>query len=298
MQQLLAGLLLLAAAAIWGFTFPLVKDALEEFSSFQFLAIRFGIATVVLAAITPKAARKIFRTGLIAGGVTGALLAAGHAFQMAGLERTLSTNAGFITGLYVVFTPLLAALILRRSPATTVMLGVVLTTTGLSLMSLQISSEGVRFHDGDLLVLVAAIAYAGQIVALAAWSPRSDPRVLTLQQLFVTAAVFTILMPLQPIRAPVTGTVWLAILATALGSTVFGIFVQTWAQQKISPTRAALIFSMEAPFAALAGFLLADERLGPRAWLGAALIFGGMLIAELKPAPKAQEAVSAEPPAA
>ena len=289
MAALLPGLALLAAAAVWGITFPLVKDALDDIAVFEFLAIRFAIATLVLSAIRPAAARKVFRSNVRAGLIAGMLLALGHAFQTLGLERTLSTNAGFITGLYVVFTPLLAAIVLRRRPQLIVLTGVVLTAAGLALMSLRFDGGSFTFNTGDLLVLVCAVMYAGQIVTLARYASESDPSTLTIQQLGVTAVFFALAMPTQDVRPPVTGAVWLAIGMTALGSSVFGISVQTWAQRRISPTRAAVIFSMEAPFAALAAFALADERLPSRAWIGAALILTGMLIVELKPATTAQE---------
>lgn len=284
MAQLFPGLALLAAAAIWGTTFPLVKDALDHISAFEFLAIRFAIATVALAALRPSSARYVFRSSVRAGLIAGTLLALGHAFQTIGLDRTLSTNAGFITGLYVVFTPVLAAIALRRRPGALVVAGVVLTTMGLGLMSLRLEGGRASFNDGDLLVLVCAVMYAGQIVTLARYSPESDPMTLTIQQLGVTAIVCALLIPTQDVTAPTTGVVWIAVLATAFGSSVFGIGVQTWAQRRISPTRAAIIFSMEAPFAALAAYFLADERLPGRAWAGAALILAGMLIVELRPA--------------
>ena len=283
-HPILAGVLLLAAAAVWGITFPLVKDALDDVSPFEFLAIRFTIATLVLCALSPRAAIAAVRgAGLKGGLIAGILLALGHAFQTVGLQHTFSGNAGFITGLYVVFTPLLAALILRRRPPAIVLFGVVLTAAGLGLMSLRLTNGVASFNGGDMLVLVCAVLYAGQIVSLARYSPESDPRVLTIQQLGVTAIFFALVMPAQPITSPSTVAVWLALLTTALGSSVFGISVQTWAQAHVPPTRAAVIFSMEAPFAALAGFVLADERLATRAWIGAALILGGMLIVELRP---------------
>src|ERR671923_109797 len=286
---LIPGVALLTAAAIWGTTFPLVKEALKHISAFEFLAIRFTIASTVLAAISPRSARWAVKTGLRGGITAGLLLALGHAFQTIGLDHTLSTNAGFITGLYVVFTPLLAAIVLRRRPKALVLLGVVLTAAGLALMSLRLDAGNVTFNVGDLLVLVCAVMYAGQIVTLARYAAESDPRVLTLQQLTVTAVFFIIATPTQPVRAPTSGAVWIAVFATAIGSSVFGIGVQTWAQQRVSPTRAAVIFSMEAPFAALAAFLLADERLSSQAWAGAAMILCGMLIVELKPTTSIRE---------
>lgn len=291
MGQLVPGLALLLAAAIWGFTFPLVKDALTQVSAFEFLAIRFVIATFVLSAMFPRAASKAVRIERRAGLVAGVLLALGHAFQTIGLDLTRSTNAGFITGLYVVFTPVIAAIVLRRRPAPIVLGGVLLTTIGLALMSVQFDRGSLSVNMGDFLVLMCAIFYAGQIVSLGYYSPGRDPVALTIQQLAVTAIFFVVLTPTQPMDAPNTWTVWSALLATAIGSTVFGITMQTWAQAKISPTRAAIIYSMEAPFAALFAFLLADERLPGYAWIGAALIMAGVLAVVLRrPALAVQEA--------
>ena len=289
MAQLVPGLALLLAAAIWGFTFPLVKDALDDIGTFQFLAMRFGIATVTYVVLWPKVARTASRIG-VAGLVTGALLAAGHVLQTAGLELTRSTNAGFITGLYVVFTPLLATVFLRRHLSRVVLVGVVLTTAGLALMSLQTVGGRITVNLGDMLVLLCAIAYGGQIVAIAKWAPGMDARVLTVQQFAVTFVACSLFVPIDGFTSRFTTDVWIALIATAIGSSVYGIGIQTWAQQRISPTRAAVIFSMEAPFAGLAAYLLADERLGSRAWAGAALILVGMLVVELRPAPATAEA--------
>lgn len=282
MAQLLPALALLLAAAIWGFTFPLVKEALEDIGTFQFLAMRFGMASVVYVLLWPRVAARSVRIGA-AGLVAGALLAAGHVFQTAGLELTRSTNAGFITGLYVVFTPILATIFLRRHLSRLVGFGVVLTTAGLALMSVQTEGGRITMNVGDLLVLACAVAYAGQIVAVARWAPDMDARDLTLQQFAVTFVACSLFVPAEGATTTVTADVWIALLATAIGSSVYGIGVQVWAQKRISPTRAAVIFSMEAPFAGLAGYLLASERLPSRAWLGAALILVGMLVVELRP---------------
>jgi drug/metabolite transporter (DMT)-like permease len=288
--QLAVELLLVSAAAIWGFTFPLVKDALAHIAPLEFLAIRFAIATLVLCAIWPRAARDGLRTGRTAGLMAGGLLAAGHIFQTLGLERTLSTNAGFITGLYVVFTPLFAAFLLRRRPEPVVLGGVALTVAGLALMSLHVTNRAIDVNVGDLLVLACAIAYGGQIVAIARYAPEMDARVLLIQQLAVTAVVLAVLMPLQPITVPSGGAVRNALLATALGSSAFGIGVQTWGQKFISPTRAAVIYASEAPFAALFANLLAHERLTGRAWIGAALIGLGIVIVAVRRPPLPHDA--------
>lgn len=289
MPQLFPALALLLAAAIWGFTFPLVKDALRDIGTFQFLALRFGIATVVYVLVWPRLARKALRIG-VGGLLCGGLLAAGHVFQTAGLDLTRSTNAGFITGLYVVFTPIIATIFLRRHLSRVVLVGVVITTAGLALMSVQLEGGRIGVNAGDLLVLVSAVAYGGQIVAVARWAPGMDARILTLQQFAVTFVACALLVPAEEYRPASTSAIWIALVVTAIGSSVYGIGVQVWAQKRISPTRAAVIYSMEAPFAALAAYLLASERLPSRAWIGAALILGGMLVVELKPQAATAEA--------
>jgi drug/metabolite transporter (DMT)-like permease len=288
--QLAVELVLVFAAAIWGFTFPLVKDALHHIGPFEFLAIRFGIATIALVIIWPRAAREALRTGRKAGLIAGGFLGLGHIFQTTGLERTLSTHAGFITGLYVVFTPLFAALVLRRRPAGDVLFAVAMTVVGLALMSLNFSHGELAVNNGDLLVLGCAVAYAGQIVAIARYAPEMDPRVLLIQQLAVTTVMLAALMPTQPIVVPSGGAVWNALLACALGSSAFGIGVQTWGQMRVSPSRAAVIFAAEAPFAALFAHLLAHERLPGRAWIGIALIGLGILIVALRRTPQPHDA--------
>jgi drug/metabolite transporter (DMT)-like permease len=289
-SNVLSELSLVAAAAIWGFTFPLVKDALGSIGPFEFLAVRFTLATLVLAVMWPRAAREALRTGRRAGLVVGGLLALGHWFQTAGLQYTQSTNAGFITGLYVVFTPLIGWIFLRRHVSRAVFVGIVLTTIGLGLLSLRVVGGHIGTSGGDLLVLGCAVAYGGQIVAVGHFAPDSDTRVLLIQQLAITALACAVVMPVEHLVVPRGWVVWNALLATALGSSVFGIGVQVWAQKRISPSRAAVIFAAEAPFAALFGHLLAHERLGGRAWMGAVLIFTGMLIVAIKPAPATQEA--------
>ena len=289
MAELLPGLALLGAAVCWGITFPLVKDALLHIGVFEFLAIRFAIAAVVLSAIRPSAARDAFRIGRKGALIVGGLLALGHFFQTLGLHLTRSTNAGFITGLYVVFTPLIAAVLWRKLPHGLVALGVVLTTIGLALLSLHFAAGHISANFGDVLVLFCAVTYGGQIVALGYFAKDADPIVLSIQQFTVVAVFFAVLLPTQPITAPTGGAVWIGILATALGSSVFGISVQTWAQKRVSPTRASVIMSSEAVWAAVAAFFLAGERLPGRAWIGAALILAGMLVVELRPKPIGQE---------
>jgi drug/metabolite transporter (DMT)-like permease len=284
------GFVLISAAAIWGFSFPLLKTALHHIGPIEFLTIRFAIATTALVVLWPRAAHEALRSGRKAGLIAGTLLALGHILQTVGLERTLSTHAAFITGLYVVFTPLFAAVILRRRPSAVVLFAVLVTVVGMALMSLNITSGALALNHGDLLVLGCAVAYAGQIVAVARYAPEMDPRVLLIQQLAVTTVLLALMLPTQPVVVPSGGAVWNALIVCALGSSAFGIGAQTWGQRLVSPTRAAVIFASEAPFAALFAYLLAHERLAGRAWVGIALVGTAIVIVAIRRPPAPHDA--------
>ena len=273
-------LALVAVAAIWGVTFPVVKDAVQRVPPFEFLALRFTLAAVVMTALFGRQLRGLDREGRRAGLLAGLALFAGYAFQTVGLQYTRASNAGFVTGLFVVFAPVLAALFLRRAPGMGPAMGVVLATVGLALLSL---TNHLHVRKGDAIVLFAAISFAVQIVLLARWAPRHSPAGLTALQMWV-AAVLSSLWTFsgEHLRAP-HGYVWMAVVVTGLFASAAAFLIQTAAQRHIGPTRTAVILSSEPAFAGLFGFVLLDERLTGRGWVGAALILAGMLAAELGP---------------
>jgi drug/metabolite transporter (DMT)-like permease len=285
-EQITAVGALVVAAAIFGSTFVLVKEAVADVPALEFLAIRFAAGGLVLYALWRPPLRAIDPRAVL---WCGGCLAAGYIFQTVGLQFTGATNAGFITGLFVVFTPVLGAMVLRRRPSVPAMLGVVLATAGLALLSLRFDAGTLRLGKGDLLVLCCAIAFAGHIVALGRFAPVTDHRALAFGQIMLSAVLFTALMPLTGVRAP-TPRVWLALAVTALGATAFGFAVQTWVQTKLPPTRTAVVLTMEPAFAGLFGFLFLGERLSARQWLGAVLILIGMLTVEARPARATDEA--------
>jgi drug/metabolite transporter (DMT)-like permease len=278
-------LALIGVAAIWGFTFPVVKDAVAIIPPFEFLAIRFAIAAAVLTLVFARQLRAFLALGrraLLAGAGAGLALFAGYTFQTVGLQYTTASNAGFITGLFVVFTPILSAVILRRFPARGAIAGVVLATAGLFLLS--DTGHGLRLGHGDLLMLGCAFSFAVHIVILGRFAPDLPTGPLVVIQLWVTATLsaWASLMVETPVAAA-GSDVWLPILLTALYASAIGFFVQTAAQRVVSPTRTAVILVSEPAFAGLAGYLLLGERLTTLGWTGAALILAGMLTAELTP---------------
>ena len=270
-------LALVLVTAIWGFTFVQVKAALELYPLFAFLAVRFAIASLVLAAPAARQVRGLGRPGLGAGVLLGALLALGYGLQTAGLERTTVSQTGFITGLYVVLTPLFALPLFRQRIGAAAWGGVALAVAGLTLLA-GVPAGSVA---GDLLVLASTAAQALQIVVLERYASRYDPTALTLVEMATACAGFLVVAAvLGELALPRGWTVWGALLVTGVFASAFAYLVQVWAQRRISATRIALVFSLETVFAGLFGYLLAGDRLGALGWTGCALILGGIVLAE------------------
>ena len=268
---------LIAVTAVWGVTFVQVKDAVALYPLFAFLAVRFAIASVVLAAPAAGRLRSLGRPGWAAGTALGLLLALGYALQTAGLERTTVSSAGFITGLYVVFTPLLALALFRTRVGGAVWIGVALAVAGLAMLS------GVGAGDplGDLLVLLGSAAYSVQIVLMERYAPRYDAIAFTQAEMLAAFAGFAVVaLALGQLELPRGWTVWGALLVTGVFASALGFLVQTWAQRRISAARTAIAFAMEPVFAGFFGFWLAGDRLGAIGWGGCAVIMAGILVAE------------------
>jgi drug/metabolite transporter (DMT)-like permease len=270
-------LALIAVTAVWGVTFVQVKDAVALYPLFAFLALRFAIAALVLAAPAAGRIRTLGRPGWLAGAALGLLLALGYALQTAGLERTTVSSAGFITGLYVVFTPLLALALFRTRVGGAVWVGVALAVVGLAMLS------GVGAGDpvGDLLVLLGSAAYSVQIVLMERYAPRYDPVAFTQVEMLAAFTGFAVVaVALGQVEVPHGRTVWGALLVTGIFASALAFLVQTWAQRRTSATRTALAFAMEPVFAGFFGFWLAGDRLGAIGWGGCALIMAGIVVAE------------------
>jgi drug/metabolite transporter (DMT)-like permease len=270
-------LAVIAVTVVWGVTFVQVKDAVAIYPLFAFLAVRYGIATGALALAGGGRVRTLGRSGWTAGAVVGALLGLGIALQTAGLERTTVSSTGFITGLYVVFTPLFGLALFRTSVAVEVWVGVAFALAGLALLSgVPVGSPG-----GNLLVLASAAAQALQIVALERYARRYDAIALTLVQMGVCLAGFlAIALALGQLEVPHGRTVWGALLVTGVFASALAYLIQVWAQQRLSAARIAIVFSLETVFAGIFGYWLSGDRLGWLGWGGCALILAGIVVAE------------------
>ena len=271
MRALLA---LVVVTAVWGVTFVQVKDALELYPLFAFLAVRFAIASLALA---PVAAPRLRRAGWKPATLLGGLLALGYALQTAGLDRTSVSSTGFITGLYVVFTPLFAYALFRIKVARVVVLGVGLSLVGLALLA----GVGVGEPGGDALVLAGAAAFSLQIALMERYAPRYDAVAFTFIEMLAAFVGFAVIaVALGQVEVPRGWTVWGALIVTGVFASALGFLVQTWAQRQLSAARTALAFAMEPVWTAIFGFWLAGDRLGALGWTGAALIMAGIVVAE------------------
>ena len=268
---------LILVTAVWGVTFVQVKDAVELYPLFAFLAVRYLIATATLAPAAARRLRTLGRDGLLAGAVLGALIALGIGLQTAGLERTTVTNTGFITGLYVLFTPLLALALFRTPIPRELWAAVGLALIGLALLSGVPEGSGA----GDALVLASTGAQALQIVMVERYANQFDAVALTFVEVAAACVVFlTIAIARGDLSVPRGATVWAALLVTGVFAVAFAYLVQVWAQRRVSATRIAIIFSLETVFAGLAGYLFAGDRIGAVGFAGCAAILAGIVIAE------------------
>lgn len=291
-KQLWVTAALIGVAAIWGGTFVLVKDAVERYPLYSFLGLRFAIAVVAFLVLFPGSLRRVtpgtVQVGLLAGG----LLTAGYVFQTWGLQGTTASRAAFITGMFVVITPLMQSVILRHPPRMLTMAGVGLAVTGLWLLT-GASADG--WVAGDTRVLLCAVAYAAHMIVLGSLGTRHDVGALTLMQLAVVAvACGAVAIVFESAGLPADGSVWFALVLTGVFASAVAFGVQTYAQRHISPTKTALVLVTEPAFGGLFGWL-AGDYFGIGGLAGSALILGGMVLAELVGLSKTGDRVIHEP---
>jgi drug/metabolite transporter (DMT)-like permease len=282
---------LIAVAAVWGLTFVMVQDAIALLPTMAFLGYRFGAAALLVALVVGRRLSGLSPAGRRAGVLMGVFLTGGYVFQTLGLEATSASNAGFITGLFVVLTPIGAAAFLRERIGALGWGAAAVSALGLALLS---GAAGLNVR-GDGLVLLCAVAFAGHILVTGrAVAAGHDITALLVIQLAVCGAFCLVVAALAgDLEVPRGATVWSALLVTSLVASALGFFVQTFAQQHAPPARTALILASEPAFAGLFAYLLAGERLSAVAWLGAALIMAAIvaveLVPKLRPAPALPE---------
>ena len=271
-----AAIALILVAVSWGAAFVLMKDAINAQPFYDFLATRFTIATLIMIAVRPQVLRAMNAEMLKKGFILGLLLGGGYITQTIGLEMTTAAITGFVTGLYVVLTPLLAWLLLREAVERKVLIGVALATVGLGLISIT----GFSVEVGQLWVVLCALLFAAHIIGLGKWSAGLNTYALTVVQLGVVSLLSWGGALVDGYQAPPNGDVWFAILFTAVFATAIAFFVQTWAQSHMDASRVAIILTSEVVFAAAIAVMVGQEELLLKTIVGGALMIASMLVAE------------------
>ena len=270
-------------AALWGSTLVVMKGVYAHMSPENLLACRFALAAAAFGILFPKAWRTDMRT-ITKGAILGVLFAAGQLLQSIGLSSTEAATNGFIASLYVVFTPLLAAVIFRRKAPNAVWGAVALATVGMGVLALVPSSIGSGFGGvGQLLTLASALAYAGHIVATGRFANPSNVASLGLYQTITVAVVCTIAALPGGLSAPTHMEDWLALAYLAVICGTLTTFMQSWGQARVESTRAAVIMCTEPLWGAIFAIGLGGETLTGRITIGGIAILAAMVLAVRPP---------------
>lgn len=265
---------LLTVSIIWGSAFVVMKDTLHRQDVNSFLACRFILAALIMAVLRPKAFTHFDKKFVARGVILGALLGCGYIFQTFGLTLTSVAKTGFITGMYAVFTPLIAAGLLKKHISKIQWLSVGIAALGLAFLSLNGLSMGL----GEFLVVISAAFYAGHIVGLSEWSADANTYALTVLQLGTVGVICFIASLKSGFHMPPDSGVWKAIIYTAIFASAFAFIIQTWVQSFMSATSVGIILTMEYIFAALFGVWFGHESLTLRVVIGGALVISAMYI--------------------
>jgi len=270
---------LLLVAAAWGFAFVIMKDSIARQSVNNFLFSRFALAVVVMLALRPKVFKLFTKDLVLRSAFAGFFLGSGYILQTLGLERTGAAITGFITGLYVVFTPLIAAIILKARITLVTWGCVALATLGLALLSLH----GWSIGFGELLVLASAFGFGAHIISLGKWSAGRDAYAMTVIQLAMCALLSGLASVVEGgYELPPDWGVWATVIFTAVVCTAIAFMVQTWSQAHMTTTKVAVILTMEVVFAAIFAIIFGGERLTLQTALGGTLVVVAMYVIVIK----------------
>ena len=280
-QVLIADTALFSIAVLWGFNFVVIKDVIGRVDPMLYVMLRYVVATAIFAAIVPRSLTRSTRPQWVMGAILGAFYLTALIVQTIGLQYTTPGKSGFITGLNVAMVPFLYWIVAKRSPGGTQILGAIVATVGLGVLSLQ---GDFTMSWGDGLTLLAALFYALHIMTTGFFAPRVPPATLAVTQMAASAVIASAIAPfVTDITLDLPWQVWAAVLWTAVSGTIYAFFLQSWAQRRTTSTHAAVLLCLESVFSAVFGIIFGMDTLTWRLVTGAALIFGGILIIETLP---------------
>lgn len=285
---------MLLVTLLWGATFVIIKESLDDVSSMLFISLRFTIAGIIILPLLYKYRQSFTKDSVFAGMVIGLLLFGGFATQTVGLKFTTATKSGFLTGSAVVMVPILQTIIERRKPTYGSIIGVAIVFIGILFLSsggnsiFSIFDEfGENFNIGDFLTLLCALFFALYIIYLDIFTKKHDFWLMVIMQIYTVAILAHIFSfgvssaGIEAIRIDLTSYLLFGLFYTSIFATLITTVMQTKYQKLISPTKASIIFSFEPVFAALFAFFLLNEKITNLGFIGAVLIFAGLIISEL-----------------
>src|SRR5215467_16202319 len=293
-QRLRAELALALCTFLWGSTFVVVKNSLDQSSVFVFLAVRFSLAGFCMSIFRPQVLRSLQREEGFAGIRLGFFMFAGYAFQTAGLKYTTASNSGFITGSSVVLVPLILALFWGKRVTWWVYFGTIAAAAGLYFLTVPASGMA-HLNRGDVLTFFAAASYAVHIILVGEYTREHSAAALSVLQVIACAGMAWVTalgahsIRWQEMRFTSSGTLWMSVAVCAIFATAVAFSLQLWAQQYTTPSHAAILFTLEPVFAVATSYVVLGERLAWRSLTGAALVLAGILAAELLGPPAAPE---------
>ncbi len=280
MKGIQAEIYLLGIVIIWGSTFAIIKDILDQIMPFTFLAYRFFLATFILYVMLWKKIKNIDRMILKKGSLIGISLFLGYTFQTVGLKYTTATKAGFITGLSVVLVPIISHFFIKEKVNRNSVIGVILAFIGLWFLNY---SNSFSFNLGDFLVLLCAISFAMHIISVGLYTKKMDYVSLVIVQLaivFVLSLLMALVFERPEIHLSYSPNVWWSIVLTGVFATALAFYMQNRFQRYSTATKTAIIFSGEPIFSAMFAYLLLGEKVGLIAWIGGLLIIFGMIVSQ------------------
>jgi drug/metabolite transporter (DMT)-like permease len=280
-KQFKADMALLAVTVVWGVSFLLSKNSMNELQPYNFLAIRFFIAFVISSLIFIKRMSKMTKNTIKYGIILGIIMFIMYALQTVGLYYTTVSKSAFITGMNVILVPIFSALILKRVPQRKVIISTIIAFIGLGLLTIDDNIGNLNI--GDILTLISAVVIALYVIYVGKYTIISDSVALAIVQFGVVALLSTVATFLVETPTwPVTSINWISIFFLSIMCTSLAFIVQSVAQKYTSPSHTALIFTFEPVFAAFFGYLFLREILPPRGLLGAGLIVGSMILMEIE----------------
>lgn len=280
-QMLIADAALFSIAVLWGFNFVVVKDVIGRVDPMLYIMLRYLVATAIFAALVPRSVIRSRSSWWLMGGLLGLFYCTALIVQTIGLQYTTPGKSGFITGLSVAMVPFLYWAVARKSPGWSQILGAIVATIGLGVLSLR---GDLTMSWGDALTLLGAFLYGLHIMTMGFFAPKVPPAALAVTQIVVSAALATAIAALTTdITFSLPWQVWAAVLWTALSGTIYAFFLQAWAQRRTTSTHAAVLLCLESVFSAVFGIIFGMDTITWRLVTGAGLIFSGILIIEVLP---------------